>query len=453
MFPMEFSRTSPLPVRSIRSRFLRGSALIASVLLAAFAIQMLMQFQIHRQMATLEGVLVPRWRASLQLESDMRGLSTQVARIPLSTTRAEARTIRDRVVGAHDLMRISMARSLPEPEEHPLRIALEASLADILHRMEHAVAVTDRRLSLIRAGESDPEQRALIDAARREERDIARHLDDLGLILASHASLVTLENEARLRDGSAHIARLRFWQSGLLVAAGLLVGFLLWAQFRLIDRRLLQRITQLQRGMTHGAIAPELLQTEGKQDELDVMLAELSALFDRLAEQRTLLQQQAASDPLTGLANRRTLQARLEEEVRRAERYRRPFSLLLIDIDHFKQINDRLGHAAGDLVLRGLVQELNSNTRHSDLLARYGGEEFVLLLPETDAPSACELAELLRQRVSSLPLIIEGQPCPLTISVGCASLRENEAPAALIERADQAMYRAKRGGRNQVVQA
>ncbi len=126
---------------------------------------------------------------------------------------------------------------------------------------------------------------------------------------------------------------------------------------------------------------------------------------------------------------------------------------MLIDIDHFKHINDRLGHAAGDQVLHALVEELSRNTRHSDLLARYGGEEFVLLLPESGEDAARQLAELLRQRTAELQIEIDGQPCPITISVGCASLLDDETPARLIERADQAMYRAKRGGRDQVVSA
>lgn len=450
---MQSLHTRFAPARSIKTRFLRGSTVISLVLLAAFALQILMQIEIHRQMDTLENVLVPRWRASLQLESDIRGLGMQIARIPLSMTRAEARTIRDRVEGGHELMLISLARSLPDVAEHPLRVALETSANGMRQTLDLAMAATNRRLRLTRDGEADSSLRAEIEQARREERDIARRLDDLGLILAGQASLVTLDNDARLSDGREHIARLRFWQSVLLVTAGLLVALLLWAQFRLLDRHLLQRIALLQDGMTRGAIAPELLRHHGAQDELDTMLSELAALLDRLAVQRLLLEQQAACDPLTGLANRRTLQARLAEEVLRAQRYRRPLSLLLIDIDHFKHINDRLGHAAGDQVLHALVEELSRNTRHSDLLARYGGEEFVLLLPESGEDAARQLAELLRQRTAELQIEIDGQPCPITISVGCASLLDDETPTRLIERADQAMYRAKRGGRDQVVSA
>lgn len=446
---MQFFSAASAPARSIKKRFLHGSTILALVLLAAFVSQMLMQIAIHRQMETLEEVLLPRWRASLQLETDIRGLSTQIARIPLSMTRAETRTIHDRVEGGHDLLLVSLARSLPDVAEHPLRLALEASVEDIRDTLDRAVAVTERRLLLTRDGASDPDLRPQIEAARRAERDIARHLDDLGLVLASQASLVTLDNDARLHDGRTRMASLRLWQSVLLVVAGVLAALLLWAQFRLLDQGLLKRIALLQEGMTRGAISPELLRPTGAQDELDTMLAELAALLDRLARQRELLEQQAASDPLTGLANRRTLQTALEEEVRRAHRYRRPLSLLLIDIDHFKNINDQFGHAAGDQVLRALVEEMNRNTRHSDLLARFGGEEFVLLLPETGEEAAQELAELLRQRTANL----HGLPCPITISIGCASLRDDEVPASLLERADQAMYRAKRGGRDQVVRA
>jgi diguanylate cyclase (GGDEF)-like protein len=159
----------------------------------------------------------------------------------------------------------------------------------------------------------------------------------------------------------------------------------------------------------------------------------------------------AIRDPLTGLYNRRYLNEIFRAEIDRATRLNRPFSLMLIDIDHFKGINDRFGHLFGDQVLRGLAQLYGANIRPYDTLTRFGGEEFLLLMPETDEREAQDLAERLRAATASASLLPEATP--ITCSFGLTSLRQEQAlppPEELVQRADSALYDAKRSGRNRV---
>jgi len=172
----------------------------------------------------------------------------------------------------------------------------------------------------------------------------------------------------------------------------------------------------------------------------------------RMAHERLVaeLERMAATDDLTGLFNRRRLTERLGDEVSRATRYNRPLSLLVIDLDRFKQLNDRFGHAVGDVALRGLADLLRADVRTTDQAFRYGGEEFVVLLPEIQLPEAAALAERLRREIEAFRL--EHYPqCEMTVSIGVTECARGESPALLLERADKAMYSAKQAGRNQVV--
>lgn len=166
------------------------------------------------------------------------------------------------------------------------------------------------------------------------------------------------------------------------------------------------------------------------------------------------LQEFAERDPLTGLYNRRVFEERLAAEDARFLRYGRATSLLILDIDHFKEINDTHGHEAGDVALKALARVVQAATRETDLAARLGGEEFVVLLPETPLAGAVEIAERLRSRVEELEVEWEGKTIPLRVSVGVASAPECAvSPARLPAVADAALYASKRGGRNRVTVA
>jgi len=155
----------------------------------------------------------------------------------------------------------------------------------------------------------------------------------------------------------------------------------------------------------------------------------------------------ATTDPLTGLWNRRQLDERLRQEIERADRYGHPLTLVLFDIDDFKGINDRFGHASGDQVLAELSRRVRGHLRTSDGLGRWGGEEFLVLLPECGGEQACELAEKLRQLVSATPFEDVGT---VTASFGVAQRSLGETEDAWFGRVDRALYRAKQRGRNRV---
>jgi diguanylate cyclase (GGDEF)-like protein len=161
----------------------------------------------------------------------------------------------------------------------------------------------------------------------------------------------------------------------------------------------------------------------------------------------------ATIDPLTGLANRRGFLDRAAAEIARARRNNRELSLLMIDADHFKQINDTHGHTAGDIALQHLAKRLASTLRAGDTASRFGGEEFAILLPETDIQNAALLAERLRTDIAATAFPVNDAAISLTVSIGVTQMNPT-APTALEEalnQADQAMYSAKTSGRNRVV--
>lgn len=206
-----------------------------------------------------------------------------------------------------------------------------------------------------------------------------------------------------------------------------------------------------------GAAVARLMVDTGMLDsslqDLDQRLrhseAEVAQLRARLDEVR----QEARTDALTRLLNRRAFDEALGEQIRTSHPTARPLSLVMIDADHFKRINDELGHLFGDRVLGSIAEVLRKNVKGRDVLARFGGEEFVALLPDTAIEGAAQLAEQLRAAVQGIRIrrsdtqAVVGN---ITVSCGVAQLRAGETGAELIDRADAALYEAKRSGRNRV---
>jgi two-component system, cell cycle response regulator len=155
-------------------------------------------------------------------------------------------------------------------------------------------------------------------------------------------------------------------------------------------------------------------------------------------------------DGLTGIHNKRYLLDTLEREIPRARRHSRPLSLLMMDIDHFKSINDSCGHLAGDAVLKELASLVRSRLRPDDVVGRYGGEEFAVILPETTLEGAKKIANELRILVEEHDFAFEGQSMPLTVSIGAAEMNSDIDQFGFIKLADERLYDAKRAGRNQV---
>jgi diguanylate cyclase (GGDEF)-like protein len=162
------------------------------------------------------------------------------------------------------------------------------------------------------------------------------------------------------------------------------------------------------------------------------------------------LKRSSHTDYLTGLANRRDMMDRLKAELSRAKRGRLALTLLMVDVDHFKSINDTYGHETGDRVLRAIADTMRATLRQYDVCSRWGGEEFLVMLPGTGLKDGAIVAEKLREQVSSIGLEHEGNLLSATISLGLACYRRGEPLTGLLQRADEAMYEAKRLGRNQV---
>lgn len=165
-----------------------------------------------------------------------------------------------------------------------------------------------------------------------------------------------------------------------------------------------------------------------------------------------ILQIQASTDPLTGLPNRRSFYQALANELDRSNRYGHPLTVVLFDIDHFKNINDTYGHSAGDDVLQSLAIIAKANIRSIDLVARLGGEEFVVLMPETDRSGAMVAGEKLRAKIADVAIISGEHQINVSASFGVTGLNhKDESAEVLINRADKAMYKAKKDGRNRIV--
>jgi len=183
----------------------------------------------------------------------------------------------------------------------------------------------------------------------------------------------------------------------------------------------------------------------------------IKSLQDQLRRTQLKLAEQAITDELTGLKNRRAFDERLQEEFRRAQRYSDPVSLIMIDLDHFKQVNDRYGHPFGDVVLRGAADRIRSATREPDICARYGGEEFAVILPKTHLAGALSVAERIWKQLGAneyTPPAAALTPPPIrvTASLGVAVYPSQDiaTPELLLKFADQALYQAKRAGRNTI---
>ncbi|MCB1841373.1 MAG: GGDEF domain-containing protein [Halioglobus sp.] len=195
----------------------------------------------------------------------------------------------------------------------------------------------------------------------------------------------------------------------------------------------------------------ELRQKNQELERLQADLQDANQDLERRVLARTLeLELLASQDPLTGLSNRRNLMRQLEVELSRAHRYGHPLSLLLLDIDDFKRLNDQHGHQMGDNALRAVSRVLLSESRAADTTGRYGGEEFLILMPETSAQEAANFARRLLDTIRSEVIAAGDQAVSLTCSIGVASARADEDPDQLVNRADQAMYRAKAEGKNTV---
>ncbi len=188
-----------------------------------------------------------------------------------------------------------------------------------------------------------------------------------------------------------------------------------------------------------------LMQLKKQNEELQQRLTDIEQLKNRIREQ-------SIRDPLTNLFNRRFLNEFMERELALSRRNQKPLAVVMLDLDHFKQLNDQFGHQTGDKVIEMVAKHLLRQSRRTDILFRYGGEEFLVILPNTNATQARHLAENWRVHVEQAQVFAKHQAVNITLSAGVAVYPEHGTTAFnLIEAADEALYQAKAAGRNQVV--
>jgi len=273
-----------------------------------------------------------------------------------------------------------------------------------------------------------------------------QYLFVFGGALALVASLtMVLLLQSHLRRFSVAIQRLASgdWQARVAYPARDEFGYLARAFNQMAQQ--LQQAFEAQEQQREELLAQNE-ELERVHAQLQQAHQELATLNAELLEANRALAQAAVTDGLTGLKNHRAFQESLHSAAQMAERLQQPLSLVMFDIDHFKQFNDTFGHPAGDELLRQVAQVLRESARAYDVAARYGGEEFALLLPNTTLEQAVQVAERLRQQIRA----IENPHAPVSASFGVATYRRGTPPATLVYEADAALYRAKRNGRDRV---
>jgi len=295
----------------------------------------------------------------------------------------------------------------------------------------------------------------LAEGALRLERDFVT-----GVIDAAQAVVMVVDGEGRIVRGNAFAATIAGREASALVGLDAPATF-----FAPEARAAAQAMILMAGSQPHGdAGVMPLVTASGEQREFgwyhsrlpgqNSLTVNLLLVGRDMTERERLLREVtrlSTTDPLTGLSNRRHFDAAAKLEVIRARRYGRPLSAVMVDLDHFKRVNDTHGHAAGDRVLVAVADLCIRLARTTDLKARLGGEEFCLLLPETPPESSRVLAERLRADVEALPFDADGRPFRVTASMGISGYVPGDELESLVGRADAALYAAKESGRNRVV--
>jgi len=387
----------------------------------------------------------------------------------------------ERQAHVHELTALARAEALSlSAQEKELLVVAEDPQKVSKLRGEFSTrdkALRDTVVELERAVDNDPDRAAVatmrmrLDAYDVEMIDVygaleanrialdqdrltitSRSTKELRALLAASEQLLGRAREQQ-RVGSAELSRLSDHLAVLLAGATLVLAAMAMALGysvnRSISRPLIATLNALE-AVARGDLDQQL--ERGHTDEMGRIATSLDAAIQRMKRDRDEIERLATIDALTGLTNRRAFSDAIKLEITRARRYGFRMTLMLFDIDHFKQINDRYGHAVGDLVLSRMGKLLKEQVRTTDIAARWGGEEFVIALPHVGIDGAAVVAARIRIACQEMEIVTEkGEQVPTTISIGVAELGREDTLHSLTERADHGMYLAKRRGRNRVV--
>lgn len=373
------------------------------------------------------------------------------------------------------VMAEALAAIDPEQSEHDVLYALpdspEPSYSSVAKHIEHTLLGLLDDLSL--PERHRPQAEAMRDRLQHGLNwyELLPILDDLAVLMLAITDSGQHEFETYLKQLNE---RLEAFQSNLQAASDGHADSSSAA--RAMDTQIREQVDGLQSSVQEAADLDDLKQVleshlEGllgtmdhHQKQRDEREKEVAARLQSLAERVSSMEQEAQGyrehleeqrqkaliDPLTGLPNRAAWTERLEHEVGQWRQHGNSLLLAMLDLDHFKRINDNYGHLAGDKVLKIIANVLRKRLRGSDFIARFGGEEFVLLMPNTSLPAGARIVEALRAAVEACPFHFKGEPVTITVSVGLSAFKAGDRSDLVIKRADQALYRAKDAGRNRV---
>ncbi len=349
-----------------------------------------------------------------------------------------------RALGARGLAQGEPRQALAARAREQLAV-VEATAARSLETAHAADPVQAGRVDAVLVGPAFGDVREAVDALGRApagaDLDAAQAWFDTVAAAMDHLQRAGDQGMAAARERADAVAREA--TAGLIARVLLVVAGWIGSCWIVLAslRRLMLTVDRLGRE-TRALLA--------RLDAGDTDAGDLHGGFMHLVERVEHLSTQASTDPLTRALNRRGFEPLAHAELLRAQRHARPLAILLLDIDHFKRINDEHGHAAGDTALREVALLVRRTMRAEDLFARWGGEEFVVLAPETDEAAAAQLADKLRRALEQHDF---GRPRRLTASFGVAQASTGDDLGRLFDRADAALYRAKAGGRNRVCRA
>ncbi|MBI2239750.1 MAG: diguanylate cyclase [Magnetospirillum gryphiswaldense] len=432
-------------------RYLVARAVVVLVLMALVATAAVLGLlQARQDNAVLAELHLPRFRAAVYLSMDANAAAALSVRMSTAASQAERRTLLDRLAERHQAMEDHIAAMVDVGADAESITAVRRLRDSLMDGAIALSAIAQEEIALRAMDHKDATLLTRLGELEQRRRNLVLRQQDLSSELAGFVTALATEAGRRFdaqRDLASHT---QLKAVAVVVACALAAMAAVAWMYVGLRRHVVDRILSLRAAMLNWRGGAVEVPRDGN-DEITQMSDTLAELIGAVERRNQELEVMASTDALTGLLNRRRFAERADEEIRRAQRYGAPLSLVVGDIDHFKAVNDGWGHDVGDLALQHVAAIWCGQLRDVDLSARMGGEEFVALLPETETTPAQLAAERMRTMIADMPLTTPGgSVLSLTISLGVATLLPGESLADLMRRADQAMYQAKSAGRNVV---